>query len=325
MKYSIEDSTLKRIANSIRAKKGTTDKIKAEDFANEIGDIPAPVPPNLQDKSIEITENGTTSVSADEGFDGLNNVKIVTSVSGSDNEYNSTFDGSLVTSNIVTSNTSKILNSLITEVNFKGENIGTDWQSMAYMFSGCKNVEKINLKNFNTKDVKYMQYMFSGCNKLKEVDLSSFNTESLIAMDHMFEQCKELVNLDLSSFTTTNVTTFFNMFYGCSKIENINLRSFDVSNVTNMGYMFYNCTSLKELDLSSFNNYNNNTVSTTYMFYGCNKLGKINLSNFDATKVSNYKNMFDYVPKTCEIITNQTTADWINNNFSGFKNITIVN
>lgn len=80
MKYSIEDSTLERIANSIRAKKGTTDKIKAEDFANEIGDIPAPVPPNLQDKSIEITENGTTSVSADEGFDGLGILNVLTNV-----------------------------------------------------------------------------------------------------------------------------------------------------------------------------------------------------------------------------------------------------
>lgn len=36
----------------------------------------------LQDKSIEITENGTTNIVADEGYDGLNNVEVVTNVSG---------------------------------------------------------------------------------------------------------------------------------------------------------------------------------------------------------------------------------------------------
>ena len=32
--------------------------------------------PILQDKSIEITENGTTTITADEGYDGLNNVDV---------------------------------------------------------------------------------------------------------------------------------------------------------------------------------------------------------------------------------------------------------
>lgn len=36
--------------------------------------------PILQDKSIEITENGTTNIVADEGYDGLYNVEIVTNV-----------------------------------------------------------------------------------------------------------------------------------------------------------------------------------------------------------------------------------------------------
>ena len=39
--------------------------------------------PVLQDKSITITENGTTNVVADEGYDGLNNVEVVTNVPSS--------------------------------------------------------------------------------------------------------------------------------------------------------------------------------------------------------------------------------------------------
>ena len=54
--------------------------------------------PVLQDKSITITENGTTNIVADEGYDGLNNVEVTSSISGGEtpevgfvvNEWNST-------------------------------------------------------------------------------------------------------------------------------------------------------------------------------------------------------------------------------------------
>lgn len=39
--------------------------------------------PILQDKTIEITENGTTNIVADEGYDGLNNISVTTNVGGS--------------------------------------------------------------------------------------------------------------------------------------------------------------------------------------------------------------------------------------------------
>lgn len=39
--------------------------------------------PKLQDKSIEITENGTQTIIADEGYDGLNNVSVTTNIEAS--------------------------------------------------------------------------------------------------------------------------------------------------------------------------------------------------------------------------------------------------
>lgn len=42
--------------------------------------------PNLQDKTITITENGTQNITADEGFDGLNSVEVTTNVAGGGSE-----------------------------------------------------------------------------------------------------------------------------------------------------------------------------------------------------------------------------------------------
>ena len=43
-------------------------------------EVTAEVEPILQNKTIEITENGTTTITVDENFDGLSSVNIVTNV-----------------------------------------------------------------------------------------------------------------------------------------------------------------------------------------------------------------------------------------------------
>ena len=68
------------VADSIREKTGKTDKIPANQFDTEIKNITTSEAPELQDKTIEITENGNQSVTADEGFDGLGNVDITVNV-----------------------------------------------------------------------------------------------------------------------------------------------------------------------------------------------------------------------------------------------------
>ncbi len=60
------------------------------------------------------------------------------------------------------------------------------------MFFGCSSLKKINLSNFNTKNVIYMNHMFYGCSSLEELDLRSFNTDKVVNMNDMFYKCLSL-------------------------------------------------------------------------------------------------------------------------------------
>lgn len=106
------------IANKIREIKGTSEPIIAEDFPDEMNgmvvptgtknitqngttdvtnyanaNVNVPTPsPNLQNKSITITQNGTQTVTADSGYDGLDEVEITTNVSGGDGGKNYQLD-----------------------------------------------------------------------------------------------------------------------------------------------------------------------------------------------------------------------------------------
>lgn len=75
---SYQQDKFKEIADAIRDKKGTSALIKPVDFAREIQTISGEVV--LQDKSIEITENGVRTITADEGFDGLSSVEVTANV-----------------------------------------------------------------------------------------------------------------------------------------------------------------------------------------------------------------------------------------------------
>ena len=135
-----------------------------------------------------------------------------------------------------------------------------------YMFSGCKNIIKINFSNLNSKTITYMKYMFHECENLEDINLFSFDTYNVTDMSYMFFGCKKLKYLDLTSFDTHNVTDMSYMFYCCGCLNNLDLTSFNTNNATNMKNMFYECKNIKSLNISSFDTKNVNDMS--YMFFG---------------------------------------------------------
>lgn len=75
------------VAISIRTKKGTTDKITPKDFDTEIESIQSGGrEPNLQEKSVTITENTTTEITPDGDYDGLSKVSVTINVAGGSDE-----------------------------------------------------------------------------------------------------------------------------------------------------------------------------------------------------------------------------------------------
>ena len=163
--------------------------------------------------------------------------------------------------------------------------------NMNGMFYECSNLKEIDLKNLDTKKVVNMSYLFNHCHNLKKLDLASFNTENVKDMNSMFCNCKNIENIVLTSFNTQNVNDMECMFADCHNLKNIDLNSFDVNNVDDLSSMFRNCHNLISIDLSKF--LNKDECNTYNIFGGCEKLNHIkinkNLKNKMIKDNPNYK------------------------------------
>ena len=126
--------------------------------------------PVLQDKIIDVTENGTISVVADEGYDGLNSVKVTTNVEGSGGKY---------------------APRIISFYGYKGTELNEE------------------IAKLDTSNITNMSNMFYGCTNLKELDLSNFDMSNVTSMQSMFNMCSSLLKLDIRTFTNTNIISSY--------------------------------------------------------------------------------------------------------------------
>ena len=88
---------------------------------------------------------------------------------------------------------------------------------MSYMFKDCKQLEKIDLSNFKTKEATKMKGVFKGCKSLKSLDLSSFDTNNVSDMSKMFKNCSSLAFLNLANFKTTKLKNIEEIFKQCNE------------------------------------------------------------------------------------------------------------
>ena len=187
------------------------------------------------------------------------------------------------------------------------ENLHTEnATSMYYMFYKCKNLETLDVSNFDTGKVQTMQCLFCNCSSLKSLDLSNFDTQNVTTMYRMFESCSNITEVDLSGFNTSKVNNMSWMFLYCKSLYNLNLKNLDTSSVTRMIYMFGGCRSLKAIDVSSFNT--SKLEDMSMMFNGCSGLVNVDLSNFDTQNVTNMNAMF----RSCGNLSNASLNSMLN-------------
>lgn len=159
------------IANAIRAKKGTSETIKAEDFPTEINSIPSGggYPPDWSEIGYEDTPQGV--------IDGFNYAKEI---------YDGWDDNVTNVSNMFKNDKTLILMPKVNTSN------------VLYMnstFNNCTFLTTIPL--LDTSNVVNMNDMFYNCTSLKNIPL--LDTSKVTNMANMFRNCTSLTNESLNN------------------------------------------------------------------------------------------------------------------------------
>lgn len=296
--------------------------------------------PSLQDKSVTITENTTTTIKADSGFDGLNTVEITTNVSGGGDVPTlgvtfSNWDSSgyphnanLIGFNVVyayyfnsINNTSLL--SKLEDISFPSSFSGYFGN---YAFSGCEN---LNITNFPSNMANYIgQYCFQNCKSLVATSLP----EGITSLGtHTFSNC---VNLKLEKIPNSVISIGNACFQGCTALTKMNMGNFSdvipntcfqgcvalasvyapnitgVYGTTASNSAFRGCTGLKAVWLGS-------SVTSANMglnsFAGCTNLIKIYIDLPRATveTFTNYQYAFMNNTSKVGIIVCNDDSDWL--------------
>lgn len=163
---------------------GTVD---VSNYASANVNVPTPTP-SLQNKSIEITENGTQTITADSGYDGLNEVEVTTNVQGSSSEYN-TLINPVIASNAGNSIWFKYAILILPELDFSSR---TDLSEFFTNFQKLTTILGIDMSNATN-----ISYMFQNCYRLENIP--QFNAGKVINMSNTFYNCSRLSNESLNN------------------------------------------------------------------------------------------------------------------------------
>ena len=212
-------------------------------------------PALLQEKTATIVQNGSQTITPDEGFDGMSSVQINAAITGDSSaidfssigydaefsaEVNAKYNNDVAYSKSLydawnPSNTSaNRLYSVDTKLVY-APNIDTSNVTTMYgMFSGCTSLQTVPF--YNTSNVDSMEFMFYKCFSLTSVP--TFDTSSVYNMEYLFSNCSNLKTVP--ELDTSKVVYFSNMFGSCDSlttIEGISLKSFSDSTM-NKYYIF---------------------------------------------------------------------------------------
>jgi surface protein len=100
-----------------------------------------------------------------------------------------------------------------------------DFIDMRDLFDSWRQLQKANLRYFNTVNVNNMRNLFCYCTSLQSLDLSRWNVSNVTSMSNMFFYCTSLTSLgNIKNWKPSKVTSIFAMFSGCESLTELNLK-----------------------------------------------------------------------------------------------------
>lgn len=194
----------------------------------------------LQAKSVEVTENGTSMVAPDDGFDGLKIVEINTNVPKRFECGDAVFDTNMYNGGALYSKITKVdVSCIISTSNTK---------SLKILFYGLEGLKEIiGYENWDTSMVTNFYGAFSLCSSLEQLDLSNWKTSNVTNIYTMFSFCHNLKKLDISTWDVSKVTDARSLFHECYNLKSLDLSSWEVPKVTSFGGIFNRCYYLRTI------------------------------------------------------------------------------
>ena len=158
---------------------------------------------------------------------------------------------------------------------------------MSNMFQRS-NFTAIDVRSFNTKNVKYMGCMFCGVIKAKNIDLRGWDVSSLLGSHLMFAST-QIEHINLAGWNSHVLQDTSRMFEGTVALQSLDITGIDTSKVKNMFGMFY-LSALPNLDLTQLNT--SSVTNMNSMFKQMSMISSLNFASFDTSNVTDFGEMF---------------------------------
>ncbi|MCI1893931.1 MAG: DUF285 domain-containing protein [Lactobacillus sp.] len=123
--------------------------------------------------------------------------------------------------------------------------------NMRQMFSGDKNLQTLDVGDWNTENVANMSALFEDCYSLSEIDVSGWQVGNVEDFSMMFSYANSLHTLPLEKWQVQDYASFYRFAQGTS-VETIDLSQWKAEDIY-LGYAFTQMPALRTIDLSGLN------------------------------------------------------------------------
>lgn len=161
---------------------------------------------NLQTKSVAITENTTTNITPDVGYDGLSSVSVTTNVSGN-------YNVKVITTTNMGNNDGikRYIEDVVLDL--------TGTKDISSLFGGCSNLRNVTL--LNTSSLTTMYYTFGNCMK-NYLNITLFDTSNVTNFNSTFSGSAIQT---IPQFNTSSATSMNNMFKNAAYLTDSSLNN----------------------------------------------------------------------------------------------------